>query len=64
MKDSPKMWNSEELRRDLQTALGTTKWQVIISNSLYLSVHDFLFVRVCVGFRNGGLVADAIFNHN
>ncbi|XP_052190438.1 uncharacterized protein LOC127800073 isoform X1 [Diospyros lotus] len=28
MKDSPKMWNSEELRRDLQTALGTTKWQL------------------------------------
>ncbi|KAL4559606.1 hypothetical protein LXL04_031749 [Taraxacum kok-saghyz] len=24
----PSVWNSEALRRDLQTALGTTKWQV------------------------------------
>ncbi|XP_057490843.1 uncharacterized protein LOC130776596 [Actinidia eriantha] len=28
MKDSSSMWNSEELRRDLRTALGTTKWQL------------------------------------
>jgi hypothetical protein len=28
-KETSNMWNSEELRRDLQTALGTTKWQVI-----------------------------------
>ncbi|KAL6995411.1 hypothetical protein U1Q18_005548, partial [Sarracenia purpurea var. burkii] len=27
MKESSSMWNSEELRRDLLTALGTTKWQ-------------------------------------
>lgn len=27
MKDSSK-WNSEELRRDLRTAIGTTKWQL------------------------------------
>ncbi|XP_057974836.1 uncharacterized protein LOC131162405 isoform X2 [Malania oleifera] len=28
VKDTSSMWNSEELRRDLQTALGTTKWQL------------------------------------
>ncbi|XP_057469385.1 uncharacterized protein LOC130758476 [Actinidia eriantha] len=28
LKDSSSMWNSEELRRDLHTALGTTKWQL------------------------------------
>ncbi|KAM7517008.1 hypothetical protein LguiA_006591 [Lonicera macranthoides] len=28
IKDSSSMWNPEELRRDLQTALGTTKWQL------------------------------------
>ncbi|XP_057503446.1 uncharacterized protein LOC130786988 [Actinidia eriantha] len=28
MKDSSSMWNSEELRRDLLTAHGTTKWQL------------------------------------
>ncbi|KDP41646.1 hypothetical protein JCGZ_16053 [Jatropha curcas] len=28
MKDASSMWNSEELRRDLHTALGTTKWQL------------------------------------
>lgn len=27
-KETSNMWNSEELRRDLQTALGTTKWQL------------------------------------
>ncbi|XAR48403.1 hypothetical protein NMG60_11031222 [Bertholletia excelsa] len=27
-KDSSGTWNSEELRRDLRTALGTTKWQL------------------------------------
>lgn len=27
-KDKTKVWNSEELRRDLKTALGTTKWQL------------------------------------
>jgi hypothetical protein len=27
-KDSSTMWNPEELRRDLQTTLGTTKWQL------------------------------------
>lgn len=29
MKDSSGIWNSEELRRDVRTTLGTTKWQVI-----------------------------------
>uniref|UniRef100_A0A5B7A0N4 Syntaxin 6/10/61 N-terminal domain-containing protein n=3 Tax=Davidia involucrata TaxID=16924 RepID=A0A5B7A0N4_DAVIN len=28
MKDTSNMWNSEELRRDLRTALGTAKWQL------------------------------------
>lgn len=28
MKDSGSLWNSDELRRDLRTALGTTKWQL------------------------------------
>uniref|UniRef100_A0A5B7A4H3 Syntaxin 6/10/61 N-terminal domain-containing protein n=2 Tax=Davidia involucrata TaxID=16924 RepID=A0A5B7A4H3_DAVIN len=28
MKDTSNMWNSEELRRNLHTALGTTKWQL------------------------------------
>ncbi|KAL3505072.1 hypothetical protein ACH5RR_034913 [Cinchona calisaya] len=28
MKDSAGIWNSDELRRDLRTALGTTKWQL------------------------------------
>ncbi|KAJ4828645.1 hypothetical protein Tsubulata_036134 [Turnera subulata] len=27
-KDASSLWNSEELRRDLLTALGTTKWQL------------------------------------
>ncbi|KAK1554195.1 hypothetical protein Q3G72_009140 [Acer saccharum] len=27
-KDNSSMWNSEELQRDLQTALGTAKWQL------------------------------------
>ncbi|KAL5780134.1 hypothetical protein ACOSQ2_010871 [Xanthoceras sorbifolium] len=27
-KDNSSMWNSEELRRDLKTALGTAKWQL------------------------------------
>ena len=25
----PSAWNTEELKRDLRTALGTAKWQVI-----------------------------------
>lgn len=29
LKDSSGPWNSEEIRRDLRTTLGTTKWQVI-----------------------------------
>ncbi|GMH23751.1 hypothetical protein Nepgr_025594 [Nepenthes gracilis] len=28
MKDTSGAWNAEELRRDLRTALGTTKWQL------------------------------------
>ncbi|KAL3514394.1 hypothetical protein ACH5RR_027111 [Cinchona calisaya] len=28
LKDSSRLWNSNELRRDLRTALGTTKWQL------------------------------------
>lgn len=28
VKDTSSMWNSDELRRDLHTALGTTKWQL------------------------------------
>ncbi|XP_024922917.3 uncharacterized protein LOC107420568 isoform X3 [Ziziphus jujuba] len=27
-KDASSMWNADELRRDLRTALGTTKWQL------------------------------------
>jgi hypothetical protein len=29
MKDASSPWNSDELRRDLRTALDTAKWQVI-----------------------------------
>lgn len=28
-KDASSIWNCDELDRDLRTALGTTKWQVI-----------------------------------
>jgi len=39
MKDASTVWNCDEVRRDLQTALGTTKWQVVS-----LSKYSFKFV--------------------
>jgi len=38
MKDASTEWNFDELRRDLQTALGTAKWQVVS-----LSKYSFKF---------------------
>lgn len=35
MKDKTGSWNMDELRRDLQTTLGTAKWQVVIHKYLY-----------------------------
>lgn len=36
-KDKSNAWDAEELRRDLKTALGTTKWQVKGLND-YISI--------------------------
>ena len=37
-KDASSPWNSDELRRDLVTALGTAKWQVIPSYLVVVNV--------------------------
>jgi len=38
-KDASGGWNADELRRDLRTALGTTKWQVFLSPSLCVCIN-------------------------
>lgn len=47
-KDVSSTWNLEELRRDLRTALGTTKWQVILLFLSFLCVVHFVNVLVGV----------------
>jgi hypothetical protein len=47
MKDASSPWNSDELGRDLRTALDTTKWQVIhlSYNSQIQCTYEY-FVRI------------------
>lgn len=40
-KDASTTWDVEELCRDLHTALGTTKWQVISLSEQLAQIIDF-----------------------
>ena len=50
-KDVSGTWNFEELRRDLRTALGTTKWQVILCFLYFLCMVRVVnvFIGVVLG---------------
>lgn len=54
-KDVSNMWNSDELCRDLRTALGTAKWQVIPTLHEYATKIASSFGIFCCS--NGDMIA-------
>lgn len=60
IKDTSGSWNLEELRRDLQTNLGTTKWQVSFLH-FYRTHHffqSFMYFECCFTCSNDSGLMD------